>query len=344
MKALVKTKRALGLELQDVEMPICAPCDVLIKVHKTAICGTDLHIYLWDEWAQNTIKTPRIIGHEFCGEIVEMGMNNQGYYKIGDIVTAEGHIVSGNSRNVRTSNLHLAKDTLGLGIHRNGAFAEYVTVPETNIWQPRHKNFDKNVIASFDPLGNAVHTALSWNLAGEDVLITGAGPVGLMAIAVCKFVGARNVVITDINPYRLDIAKKMGASTVNLKTDSLKHVRKELNIEEGFDIGLEMSGVPSALNNIIEHLIPGGKISLLGLLPSHGADIDFNKIIFKGLLLKGIYGREMFDTWYKMDALIEKGLDIYPVLTGNYHYSDFQTAFDTLISGNAGKLILDWTD
>ena len=258
MKALVKTHAGKGLELLDMPEPIIGDSDVLIKVHKTAICGTDLHIYLWDEWSQNTIKPPLITGHEFCGEIVEIGKSVQ-YYKIGDIVTAEGHLVSGNSRNVRTNNLHLAKDTLGIGVHRNGAFAEYISIPEVNVWKPKHKNFNKDVLSCFDPLGNAVHTALSWDLSGEDILITGAGPIGLMAVQVCKFVGARNVVITDMNEYRLDIARNMGARAVNIGRESLDDVKKELNIDEGFDVGLEMSGVSNALNDLIEHLIPGGK-------------------------------------------------------------------------------------
>ena len=341
MKALVKKEAAPGLWLEEVPVPEIGIDDVLIKIHRTAICGTDVHIYKWDEWAQKTIPVPMHVGHEFCGEIVEIGSNVKDY-KIGEIVTGEGHVVYGNSRNIRTGRAHLAKETLGIGVNRAGAFAEYLALPASNVW--RAKGVSKDILSIFDPFGNATHTALSWNLVGEDVLITGAGPIGIMAAAVCRHAGARTVVITDVNDYRLDLARQMGATrAVNILKENLDDVKRDLSIREGFDVGLEMSGVPSAFNSMIEHLIHGGKISMLGIMPDD-ASIPWSKVIFKGLVLKGIYGREMFDTWYKMDAMIHSGLDLEPIITDRLHYTDFEEGFEKMISGQSGKVILNWAD
>ena len=340
MKALVKKYAKEGLWLDDVPMPEIGIDDVLIKIHRTAICGTDIHIYKWDEWAQKTIPVPMHVGHEFCGEIVELGSNVKDY-EIGEIVTGEGHVVHGNSRNIRTGRAHLAKETLGIGVNSPGAFAEFLALPASNVWR-KNPRISKDVLSIFDPFGNAAHTALSWPLVGNDVLITGAGPIGIMAAAICKHAGARNIVITDVNEYRLKLAEEMGATrAVNVLKEDLASVRKELSIVEGFDIGLEMSGVPSAFNSMIDELIHGGKISLLGILPSE-AQIDWSKVIFKGLTLKGIYGREMFNTWYQMDAMVHSGLNLDPMITHRFHYTEFEKGFEAAMSGQAGKVILDW--
>lgn len=326
--------------LEDVPEPTVGINDVLIQVDRTGICGTDLHIFKWDDWAQATIPVPMVVGHEFVGKVVEVGSNVSGFFA-GDIVSAEGHIVCGKCRNCLAGRRHLCADTLGIGVNRTGAFAEYVSVPMTNVWRHRGE-IDPDIASVFDPFGNAVHTALSFELLGEDVLIAGAGPIGLMAIAIAKHAGARNVVITDVNEYRLDLARKMGATVaLNVKNASVRDVFSDLGIKEGFDVGLEMSGVPSAFNEMINHMTHGGKIAMLGI-PSGRVDIDWNKVVFNMLTIKGIYGREMYETWYKMSVLISSGLDISPVITHHYHYTDFQEAFELMESGQSGKIILDW--
>jgi len=342
MKALVKAEAREGLWLQDVPIPEVGINDVLIKVLRTAICGTDIHIYSWDEWAQKTIPIPMIIGHEFVGEILEIG-SNVNDFTTGQIVSGEGHVVCGRCRNCMAGRRHLCAHTSGIGVNRSGAFAEYVVLPMSNVWEHR-PNIDLDVAAIFDPFGNAVHTALQYDLLGEDVLITGAGPIGALAAAVCKRAGARNIVITDVNPYRLELAHKMGATrTVDVSKESLKHVKQELNMQEGFDIGLEMSGNPQAFNDMIENLCHGGKIALLGI-PGSETIIDWNLVIFNMLTIKGIYGREMYETWYKMSVLIESGLDISPIITHHFHYSEFQQGFDAMLTGQSGKVILNWAD
>ena len=341
MKALVKKFATVGLWMEDVEEPKTGSNDVKIKIHKTAICGTDLHIYNWNEWAQNTIKTPMTIGHEYVGEIVEVGANVTGW-KIGDIVSGEGHIVCGKCRNCLSGHGHLCKETVGVGVNRDGAFAEYLVIPQQNV-RRCEQDISEEMYAIFDPFGNAVHTALSFNLVGEDVLVTGAGPIGIMGAVVAKFAGARHVVITDINDARLELAKKLGIKyTVNTAKKSLDEIKKKLNIREGFDIGLEMSGSEIALNTMIDNMINGGKIALLGLLKSD-AKVDWNKIIFEGLTLKGIYGREMNETWYKMSAMLQGGLDISQIITHRYDVRDFEKGFEVMNSGKSGKVILDWT-
>ena len=342
MKALVKKLPQKGLWLEEVPEPITGPNDVKIKIHKTAICGTDLHIYNWDEWSQNTIQTPRIIGHEYVGEIVELGSNVRGR-KIGEIVSGEGHIVCGHCRNCLAGHGHLCKETVGVGVNRDGAFAEYLVIPQENV-RPCEKDISEEMYSIFDPFGNAVHTALSFNLVGEDVLITGAGPIGIMAAAVCKFVGARHVVITDILDDRLELAKKLGIEyTVNTAKENLEDVMDKLTIREGFDVGLEMSGSEIALNTMIDYMLPGGKIALLGLLKSD-TKVDWSKIIFKGLILKGIYGREMHETWYKMSAMLQGGLDISNIITHRMSVLDYEEGFQAMNSGKCGKVILDWTN
>ena len=340
MKALVKKFPEKGLWLEEVPEPITGPNDVKIKIHKTAICGTDLHIYNWDAWSQQTIQTPRIIGHEYVGEIVEMGSNVRGRY-IGEIVSGEGHIVCGKCRNCLAGHGHLCKETVGVGVNRDGAFAEYLVIPQENV-RPCEKDIPEEMYSIFDPFGNAVHTALSFNLVGEDVLITGAGPIGIMAAAVCKFVGARHVVITDIQDDRLELAKKLGIEyTVNTAKENLADVMERLMIREGFDVGLEMSGSEIALNTMIDHMLPGGRIALLGLLKSD-TKVDWSKIIFKGLILKGIYGREMHETWYKMSAMLQGGLDISNIITHRMSVLDYEEGFAAMNSGKCGKVILDW--
>ena len=339
MKALVKSKAEVGLWLADVPEPQIGINDVLIQVSKTSICGTDVHIYNWDAWAQKTIHVPMVIGHEFVGRIVEIGSNVHDF-QVGDLVSAEGHVVCGHCRNCLAGRRHLCNAPRGIGVNRDGAFAEFISVPVTNIWYC-DTTIPTDVLSCFDPLGNAAHTALSFNLVGEDVLITGAGPIGCMAVGIAKGVGARHVVVTDLNPYRLELAKRMGATlTVNAKTTRLKDVQAQLGMKEGFDVGLEMSGSPEALREMIANMAHGGKIALLGILPR--TEIDWDFVVFNGLTIKGIYGREMYETWYKMTMLIQGGLDIMPLITHRYHYLDFQKGFDAMRSGNSGKVVLTW--
>lgn len=340
MRSLVKAKTEEGLWLESVPEPEPGPNDVLIRVKKTAICGTDVHIYKWDEWAQRTIPVPMTVGHEFMGEIVDIGSEVRGL-AIGDRVSAEGHITCGHCRNCRAGRRHLCRNTVGVGVNRPGAFAEYLAVPAFNVYKLPDAIGDE-IGALLDPLGNAVHTALEQDLIGEDVLITGAGPIGMMAAAVARHVGARNVVITDKNDFRLRLAEKLGATrTVNVARDSLRDVMAEIGMTEGFDVGLEMSGVETAFQDMLDVMNHGGRIALLGLLPA-GAGIDWDKVIFKGLELKGIYGRRMFETWYKMGALIQSGLDISPVVTHRMDVDRFQDGFDAMLSGKAGKVVLNW--
>ncbi|MEM8563612.1 MAG: L-threonine 3-dehydrogenase [Pseudomonadota bacterium] len=340
MKALVKSEASPGLWLEDIPDPELGINDVLIKVHRTAICGTDMHIYNWDAWAQATIPVPMTVGHEFVGEIVEVG-SNVNDFRPGQIVSGEGHVVCGRCRNCMAGRRHLCSQTSGIGVDRPGAFAEYLALPMSNVWE--HKpGIDLDIAALFDPLGNAVHTALQFDLLGEDVLITGAGPIGAMAAAVCRHAGARHVVITDVVDSRLQKAKTLGATrTVNVTRESLADVQKELGMAEGFDIGLEMSGNPEAFNALITNMCHGGKVSILGI-PSDNTAIDWNKVVFNMLTLKGIYGREMYETWYKMSVMIESGLDIAPVITHRLPFAEFQQGFDVMNSGEASKVILNW--
>jgi len=341
MKALSKLHAKEGIWLVDAQKPEAGPNDLLIKIRKTAICGTDIHIYTWDEWSQNTIPVPMIVGHEYVGEVVSMGSEVRGF-ALGDRVSGEGHITCGHCRNCRAGRRHLCRNTFGVGVDRQGAFAEYLVIPAFNAFKIPD-NISDDLAAIFDPFGNAVHTALSFNLTGEDVLITGAGPIGIMAAAVAKHVGARHVVITDVNDYRLDLARKMGATrAVNVVTASIEDTMQELGMTEGFDVGMEMSGVPGAFTSMLENMNHGGKIAMLGIPPSDMA-IDWNKVIFKGLEIKGIYGREMFETWYKMASLIQSGLDLSPMLTHQFPVDNFQAGFDKALSGQSGKVILDWT-
>ncbi|WP_372768006.1 L-threonine 3-dehydrogenase [Pseudoalteromonas sp.] len=340
MKALSKLKAEPGIWMTETAKPEVGHNDLLIKIRKTAICGTDVHIYKWDEWSQNTIPVPMVVGHEYVGEVVDMGQEVRGF-KVGDRVSGEGHITCGHCRNCRAGRVHLCRNTTGVGVNREGAFAEYLVIPAYNAFKIPD-NIPDELASIFDPFGNAVHTALSFDLVGEDVLITGAGPIGIMAAAVAKHVGARHVVITDVNEYRLDLALKMGATrAVNVANEKLEDVMKELGMTEGFDIGLEMSGVPSAFNSMLNNMNHGGKIAMLGIPPSDMA-VDWNQVIFKGLIIKGIYGREMFETWYKMASLIQSGLDLSPIITHEFHIDDFQKGFDTMISGQSGKVILNW--
>lgn len=340
MKALSKLKAEAGIWVTDVEKPKMGHNDLLIKIRKTAICGTDMHIYNWDDWAQATIPVPMVVGHEYVGEVVDMGQEVRGF-SVGDRVSGEGHITCGHCRNCRAGRVHLCRNTIGVGVNREGSFAEYLVIPAYNAFKIPD-NISDELASIFDPFGNAVHTALSFDLVGEDVLITGAGPIGIMAAAVAKHVGARHVVITDINPYRLELAKKMGATrAVNVAEQKLEDVMAELGMTEGFDVGLEMSGVPIAFNSMLNNMNHGGKIALLGIPPSDMA-VDWNQVIFKGLVIKGIYGREMFETWYKMASLIQSGLDISPVITHQFNIDDFQQGFETMGSGQSGKVILNW--
>ena len=340
MKALVKHSPKEGIWMEDVPDPKCGPGEVRIRITHTAICGTDKHIFEWDEWAQNNLKLPLIVGHEFCGIIDEVGPHVT-HYKVGDRVSGEGHITCGNCRNCRAGKKHLCPETIGVGVHRDGAFAEYLVIPESNVW-PLHEDIPSEIAAFFDPLGNAVHTALAFNITGEDILICGAGPIGMMAAAICKFSGSRNIVVTDINDYRLNLAKDLGASrTVNPRKENIGTVFEELGISHGFDVGLEMSGNPEAFNQMISLMYNGGNIALLGLLPN-STKVDWNKVIFKGLNIKGIYGREMYDTWYKMTQMIRSGLSVSKVLTHHFKIDDFQKAFKVIESGNCGKVVLEW--
>ncbi|BEP30387.1 L-threonine 3-dehydrogenase [Helicovermis profundi] len=340
MDALVKKYAKEGLWLEKVDVPVIGKRDVLVKMKKTAICGTDVHIYNWDEWSKATIPVPMTIGHEFVGEIVEVG-EEVSDYKVGDTVSGEGHVVCGHCRNCLAGRRHLCENTQGIGVNRTGIFAEYAVIPMTNVWLV-DGDIDEDIVSIFDPLGNAVHTALSFDLVGEDVLITGAGPIGMMAAAVAKHAGARYVVVTDVNDYRLGLAKELGATRImNPMKEKLEDVMKELGMKEGFDVGLEMSGNASALNTMIENMSHGGKIAMLGI---QGPDtrVDWNKIVFNGLHIKGIYGREMFETWYKMTAMIESGLDVSKVITHKMHYTKFQEGFDIMRTGKSGKVILEW--
>ncbi len=340
MKALVKAKATPGIWMQDVSMPTYGEHDVLVKIHKTAICGTDIHIYNWDAWAQATIQVPLVIGHEFFGEIAAVGDAVKDL-TIGQRVSGEGHIVCGKCRNCRGERQHLCPNTLGTGVQRQGCFAEYLSFPASNI-VPLPDDIDGSEAAVFDPFGNAVHTALSFNLVGEDVLITGAGPVGLMAVAIAKHVGARHVVITDVNDYRLDLARKMGVThALNVQHEKLEETMKSLGLSDGFSVGLEMSGNPVALNTMLDVISYGGKVVLLGILPKETA-IDWNQVIFKGLILKGIYGREMYETWHKMIAMLQSGLNISPVITHQFAANDYEKAFDIMAKGQSGKVILNW--
>jgi threonine 3-dehydrogenase len=341
MKALVKSKAERGLWLEDIAEPAIGINDVLIRVRYTGICGTDVHIYQWDEWSQKTIKVPMTIGHEFVGEIVAVGSNVNDFFP-GDIVSGEGHVVCGRCRNCLAGRRHLCAHTEGVGVNRPGAFAELISLPMTNIWR-HNPNVNQEVAAIFDPFGNAVHTALSFPVLGEDVLITGAGPIGVMAIPVVKHAGARFVVATDLNPFRLEMARRMGATlAVNPTETSLADVQKQLGMTEGFDVGLEMSGSPQALSDMIANMSHGGKIAILGI-PSKKTPMDWQPVIFNMLTIKGIYGREMYETWYKMSVMLESGVDISPVITHRFSYADYQKGFDAMISGNTGKVVLDWT-
>ena len=342
MKALVKRKAKPGLWLDEVPEPGVGINDVLIRVDRTGICGTDLHIYKWDEWAQKTIPVPMVVGHEFVGEVVRAGSNVTDFFP-GDVVSGEGHVVCGRCRNCLAGRRHLCNDTKGIGVNRPGAFAEYLALPMTNVWHHKH-GVDRDVAAIFDPFGNAVHTALSFPVLGEDVLITGAGPIGIMAVAIVKHAGARFSVITDVNDYRLELAKRMGATVaLNAKNGGLREVQQRLGMKEGFDVGLEMSGSPAALRDMIDNMSHGGKIAMLGI-PSEPIAIDWNKVVFNMLTIKGIYGREMYETWYKMTVMLESGLDIKPVITHRFHHTEFQKGFEVMMSGQAGKVILDWKD
>ena len=340
MKALVKRQSTPGLWLEDVPIPEFGINDVLIKINRTGICGTDLHIYNWDEWAQKTIPVPMVVGHEFVGEIVETG-SNVADFKVGDIVSGEGHVVCGRCRNCFAGRRHLCADTKGIGVNRPGAFAEYISLPMTNVWK-HAAGINLDMAALFDPFGNAVHTALSFPVLGEDVLITGAGPIGIMAVAICQYAGARSIVITDVNPYRLELAKIMGATRcVNVLEEKLEDIQSELHIREGFDVGLEMSGNPDAFRSLLANMCHGGKIAMLGI-PADEIAIDWNTVVFNMLTIKGIYGREMYETWYKMTVMLEGGLDISSVLTHRFPVDEFQQAFDIMNSGQSGKIILDW--
>ncbi|MCK9314894.1 MAG: L-threonine 3-dehydrogenase [Verrucomicrobia bacterium] len=340
MKALVKVKSERGLWLQDVPEPKISINDVLIKIHKTGICGTDLHIYRWDEWSQKTVPVPLTIGHEFVGEIVEIGSNVKDFH-VGDIVSGEGHVVCGRCRNCLAGRRHLCPDTKGIGVNRNGAFAEYLSLPMTNVWL-HHKGIDEDVASIFDPFGNAVHTALSFPVLGEDVLVTGAGPIGIMAAAVAKHAGARFVVITDVNEHRLELAKKLGVDVaLNTQKSSIKELQKKLGMAEGFDVGLEMSGNSHAFQDMLDNMCHGGKIAMLGI-PSGPTPMDWNKVIFNMLTIKGIYGREMYETWYKMSVMIQSGLNIEPIITHRFHYTEFEKGFEAMESGMSGKVVLSW--
>ncbi len=340
MQALVKAKAEEGLWLQEVPVPEIGINDVLIKIQKTAICGTDVHIYNWDEWAQKTIPVPMPVGHEFVGHVAEIGGNVHDF-KPGDLVSGEGHVVCGRCRNCLAGRRHLCNHTSGVGVNRQGCFAEYLSLPVTNVWYCDER-IPTDILACFDPLGNATHTALSFDVLGEDVLITGAGPIGCMAVAIAKHAGARYVVVTDVNPYRLELAKKMGATmALDVRTERVEKAQQKLGMKEGFDVGMEMSGNPAALNTMLSNMCHGGKIALLGILPGNTA-VDWDLVVFNGLTIKGIYGREMYETWYKMTSMIQSGLDIRPVITHHYHYTEFQEAFDVMRSGNSGKVILNW--
>lgn len=342
MQALVKKHAQPGLWLEEQPVPKVGGSDVLIKVLKTSICGTDVHIYDWDEWAQATIPVPMIVGHEFVGRVAAVG-EHVSSVAVGDLVSAEGHIVCGRCRNCLAGKRHLCRNTLGVGVNRPGVFAEYVSIPESNVWLAS-PDIPLDVLSCFDPLGNAVHTALAFDVLGEDVLITGAGPIGIMATAIAKHAGARYVVVTDLIPYRLELAKQMGATlTVDVTKEDLRDAMNRLGMKEGFDVGLEMSGAGSAFNSMLDVMRHGGKIAMLGIMKS-GTGIDWNKVVFNGITIKGIYGREMYETWYKMTSMIQSGLNIVPVITHRFHYTEFAKGFEVMKSGQSGKVILNWEE
>ena len=340
MKALTKKKPEEGLWLEDVPVPEVGANDVLIRIQKAAICGTDIHIFNWDKWSQKTIKTPLVIGHEFVGIVEKIGSNVHDV-ELGELISGEGHIVCGRCRNCLAGRRHLCTDPKCIGVNRDGAFAEHLSIPVSNVWHCDTK-IPTEVLACFDPFGNAVHTTLSYDLVGEDVLITGAGPIGCMAVAVAKYAGARYVVITDVNPYRLELAKKMGPTmTLDVRSQSIEDAVKKLKMKEGFDVGLEMSGNPQAFKDMLANMCHGGKIALLGIMPE--TSIDWDYVVFNGLAIKGIYGREMFETWYKATMLIQGGVDLKPLITHRFHYTEYLKAFEVMRSGESGKVILDWT-
>ena len=351
MKALVKKHREVGLWLDEVPVPQIGINDVLIEILRTGICGTDVHIYNWDAWAQKTIPVPMVVGHEFVGRIVETGSNVKDFH-VGDIVSGEGHVVCGRCRNCLAGRRHLCKDTKGVGVNRPGAFAEYLALPMTNVWVHDHAeehngptpSVTRDVQSIFDPFGNAVHTALHFPVLGEDVLITGAGPIGIMAVAIARHAGARFIVITDVNPYRLDLARKMGATlAVDVRDAKIADAQRKLGMREGFDVGLEMSGSPDAFREMLANTAHGGKIAMLGI-PSKEMAIDWNTVVFNMLTIQGIYGREMYETWYKMTVMLQSGLDISPVITHRFPYKEFEKGFDVMRSGNSGKVILTWKE
>lgn len=341
MKSLAKNRAEPGIWMEDTPVPEIGPNDVLVRIKKSAICGTDLHIYKWDDWASKTIPVPMVVGHEYVGTIEKLGSEVR-HLSVGQRVSGEGHIVCGHCRNCRAGKRHLCRNTLGVGVNRPGSFAEFLSLPAENVF-PIPDDIDDELASIFDPFGNAVHTALSFDLVGEDVLITGAGPIGVMAVAICKHVGARHVVITDVNPYRLDLARKLGATrAVDVSKDNLASVMKELDMKEGFDVGLEMSGVESAFQGMIQSMNHGSKIALLGIPPGGRMAIDWNQVIFKGLVIKGIYGREMYETWYKMTSMLQSGLDIRPVITHRLPIDRYIEGFEAMKSGQCGKVILEW--
>ncbi len=344
MKALVKKHAREGLWLEDVEMPVIGNNDVLVKIQKTAICGTDIHIYNWDEWAQKTIPVPMVVGHEFAGVVAEVGASVTNL-AVGDIVSGEGHIVCERCRNCLAGRRHLCPNTIGIGVNRTGCFGEYLSIPAKNVFRPNIK-IPTDVLACFDPYGNAIHTALSHNMVGEDVLITGAGPIGIMAAMVAAHTGARNIVITDLNPYRLELAKKIvpKAIPINVNDGAIsKNFLRELGILEGFDVGMEMSGSAHAFRDMLSNMINGGHIAMLGIIPD-GTGINWNEVVFKGLFIKGIYGREIFETWYKGEMMVQSGIPLEQIITHRFHYTDFQQGFDVMRSGNSGKVILNWDE
>jgi threonine 3-dehydrogenase len=340
MRALVKATSAPGLTMQEVPRPKIGPTEVLIKVRKAAICGTDIHIFNWDDWSRRTVKIPTVVGHEFMGEIAEIGSEVDGF-ALGDRVSGEGHVTCGHCRNCRAGKRHLCRNTIGIGIHRDGAFADYLTMPAVNVFRIPTSVPDE-IAAFFDPLGNAVHTALSFDLTGEDVLITGAGPIGCMAAAIARHVGARFVVVTDVNDYRLELARKMGATrAINVNRATITDTMTELGMTEGFDVGMEMSGNGAALRQLLQTINHGGRVAILGIPPAE-VSIDWSQVIFKGLILKGIYGREMFETWYKMASMLTSGLDVSPVLTHRFPADRYLDAFEAMRTGHSGKVVLDW--
>jgi threonine 3-dehydrogenase len=342
MKALVKARPEPGLWLQEVPIPDCGINDVLIRIHKTSICGTDVHIYNWDAWAQKTIPVPMVIGHEFVGRVAAVGSNVRGF-KPGDLVSGEGHLVCGQCRNCLAGRRHLCAKTSGVGVNRAGAFAEHLVIPVTNVWYC-DRSIPTDILCCFDPLGNATHSALSFDLLGEDVLITGAGPIGCMATAIAKHAGARYIVVTDVNPYRLELAKRMGATlALDVRQESVEEAQKTLGMKEGFDVGLEMSGSPEALHSMLTNMCHGGMVALLGIPPKQ-TPIDWDLVVFNGLTLKGIYGREMYETWYKMTVMLQSGLDITPVITHRFGYADYEEGFEVMRSGQSGKVILTWAE